>query len=151
MEATSWGPTWPLGVKMLLQPAGPLGCERDPVIGMQSQHAQKNLGTQSRAPAFAWFSSNAHTDLCQERSQDAGVAKGPRVRAYASVRELKPSARASPLAFPLVVVGGRLTCGCCRGAQVKIMKTWDPTGREGPKTPLPDVVVVHTPKVRPTF
>lgn len=30
--------------------------------------------------------------------------------------------------------------------QVKIMKTWDPTGREGPQTPLPDVVVVHTPK-----
>lgn len=26
------------------------------------------------------------------------------------------------------------------------MKTWDPTGRDGPSTPLPDVVVVHTPK-----
>lgn len=43
---------------------------------------------------------------------------------------------------------------CCHSAdcelvhcqQVKIMKTWDPTGREGPQTPLPDVVVVHTPK-----
>jgi len=32
------------------------------------------------------------------------------------------------------------------GIKVKIMKTWDPTGRDGPKTPLPDVVVVHTPK-----
>ena len=26
------------------------------------------------------------------------------------------------------------------------MKTHDPSGRDGPKTPLPDVVVVHTPK-----
>jgi small subunit ribosomal protein S3e len=32
------------------------------------------------------------------------------------------------------------------GIKVKIMKTYDPTGRDGPKTPLPDVVVVHTPK-----
>ncbi len=30
--------------------------------------------------------------------------------------------------------------------QVKIMKSWDPTGREGPRTPLPDVVKVHEPK-----
>jgi len=29
---------------------------------------------------------------------------------------------------------------------VKIMKAWDPTGKEGPKIPLPDVVVVHNPK-----
>ena len=26
------------------------------------------------------------------------------------------------------------------------MKKWDPTGREGPKTPLPDVVTVLAPK-----
>ena len=26
------------------------------------------------------------------------------------------------------------------------MKEWDPTGRQGPKTPLPDVVTVHAPK-----
>lgn len=26
------------------------------------------------------------------------------------------------------------------------MKEWDPSGRQGPKTPLPDVVVVHAPK-----
>ena len=26
------------------------------------------------------------------------------------------------------------------------MKAWDPAGKEGPKTPLPDVVVVHNPK-----
>ena len=30
--------------------------------------------------------------------------------------------------------------------QVKIMKEWDPTGKQGPKVPLPDVVTVHTPK-----
>jgi hypothetical protein len=29
---------------------------------------------------------------------------------------------------------------------VKIMKTHDPRGIDGPKAPLPDVVVVHTPK-----
>ena len=26
------------------------------------------------------------------------------------------------------------------------MKDWDPTGRQGPKMPLPDVVKVHEPK-----
>ena len=26
------------------------------------------------------------------------------------------------------------------------MKDWDPTGKQGPKIPLPDVVTVHTPK-----
>ena len=26
------------------------------------------------------------------------------------------------------------------------MKDWDPTGKQGPKTPLPDVVTVHAPK-----
>ncbi len=26
------------------------------------------------------------------------------------------------------------------------MKAWDPSGKEGPKIPLPDVVVVHNPK-----
>lgn len=31
-------------------------------------------------------------------------------------------------------------------SQVKIMKTHDPRGVDGPKAPLPDVVVVHTPK-----
>ena len=30
--------------------------------------------------------------------------------------------------------------------QVKIMKEWDPKGKIGPKTPLPDVVTVHQPK-----
>ncbi len=30
--------------------------------------------------------------------------------------------------------------------QVKIMKDFDPTGRNGPKIPLPDVVKVHEPK-----
>ncbi len=32
-------------------------------------------------------------------------------------------------------------------AQVKIMKDFDPTGKRGPKTPLPDVVKVIEPKV----
>jgi hypothetical protein len=26
------------------------------------------------------------------------------------------------------------------------MKDWDPSGKSGPKNPLPDVVTVHTPK-----
>jgi hypothetical protein len=30
--------------------------------------------------------------------------------------------------------------------QVKIMKDWDPTGRQGPKMPMPDVIKVHEPK-----
>jgi hypothetical protein len=32
--------------------------------------------------------------------------------------------------------------------QVRIMKDWDPSGRRGPKEPLPDVVKVLDPKVR---
>eukprot|EP00192_Tetraselmis_astigmatica_P018332 CAMPEP_0117662276 /NCGR_PEP_ID=MMETSP0804-20121206/7970_1 /TAXON_ID=1074897 /ORGANISM="Tetraselmis astigmatica, Strain CCMP880" /LENGTH=233 /DNA_ID=CAMNT_0005469171 /DNA_START=98 /DNA_END=799 /DNA_ORIENTATION=- len=32
------------------------------------------------------------------------------------------------------------------GIKVKIMKDWDPKGKLGPKTPLPDVVTVHQPK-----
>merc|ERR1712063_182840 len=32
------------------------------------------------------------------------------------------------------------------GLKVKIMKEWDPKGKVGPKTPLPDVVTVHQPK-----
>ena len=32
------------------------------------------------------------------------------------------------------------------GIKVKIMKEWDPTGRVGPKTPLPDVVTLLSPK-----
>lgn len=48
----------------------------------------------------------------------------------------------------VVVTAALGASGRVRGVQVKIMKTWDPTGRDGPKTPLPDVVVVHTPKVR---
>jgi small subunit ribosomal protein S3e len=29
---------------------------------------------------------------------------------------------------------------------VKIMLDWDPKGKQGPKTPLPDIVTIHTPK-----
>ncbi|KAF6252601.1 40S ribosomal protein S3 [Scenedesmus sp. NREL 46B-D3] len=32
------------------------------------------------------------------------------------------------------------------GIKVKIMKDWDPTGRQGPKMPMPDVIKVHEPK-----
>jgi len=32
------------------------------------------------------------------------------------------------------------------GIKVRIMKDWDPSGKQGPKIPLPDVVTVHTPK-----
>ncbi|GJV81149.1 40S ribosomal protein S3-1-like protein [Tanacetum coccineum] len=32
------------------------------------------------------------------------------------------------------------------GIKVKIMLDWDPTGKVGPKTPLPDNVVIHMPK-----
>lgn len=32
------------------------------------------------------------------------------------------------------------------GIKVKIMKEWDPTGKVGPRTPLPDVVTVLAPK-----
>lgn len=35
--------------------------------------------------------------------------------------------------------------------QVRIMKDWDPTGRQGPKMPLPDVVKVHEPKEEEVF
>lgn len=31
---------------------------------------------------------------------------------------------------------------------MKIMKEWDPTGKVGPRVPLPDVVTVLAPKVR---
>ncbi len=33
------------------------------------------------------------------------------------------------------------------GIKVRIMKEWDPTGKVGPRTPLPDVVTVLAPKV----
>ena len=34
----------------------------------------------------------------------------------------------------------------CNDAQVKIMKEWDPSGKQGPKMPLPDIVKIHEPK-----
>ncbi|GBF97206.1 40S ribosomal protein S3 [Raphidocelis subcapitata] len=37
------------------------------------------------------------------------------------------------------------------GIKVRIMKDWDPTGRQGPKTPMPDVVKVHEPKEEESF
>lgn len=32
------------------------------------------------------------------------------------------------------------------GIKVKIMLEWDPKGKQGPTTPLPDVVTIHPPK-----
>ena len=32
------------------------------------------------------------------------------------------------------------------GIKVKIMLDWDPKGKQGPKTPIPDVVTIHPPK-----
>ncbi|KAG2403169.1 40S ribosomal protein [Vigna angularis] len=32
------------------------------------------------------------------------------------------------------------------GIKVKIMLDWDPKGKQGPVTPLPDIVTIHTPK-----
>lgn len=32
------------------------------------------------------------------------------------------------------------------GIKVKIMLDWDPKGKQGPMTPLPDLVTIHTPK-----
>lgn len=29
---------------------------------------------------------------------------------------------------------------------MKIMLDWDPKGKQGPTTPLPDLVTIHTPK-----
>ena len=34
----------------------------------------------------------------------------------------------------------------CVGIKVKIMLDWDPKGRTGPKTPIPDTVTIHNPK-----
>lgn len=32
------------------------------------------------------------------------------------------------------------------GIKVKIMLDWDPKGKVGPTTPMPDLVSIHTPK-----
>jgi len=37
------------------------------------------------------------------------------------------------------------------GIKVKIMKAHDPSGKEGPRLPLPDVVIVHNPKEEEVF
>ncbi|GKV24773.1 hypothetical protein SLEP1_g34342 [Rubroshorea leprosula] len=41
------------------------------------------------------------------------------------------------------------------GIKVRIMLDWDPKGKQGPTTPLPDLVTIHAPKdeedyIRPT-
>ncbi|MCL7030724.1 hypothetical protein MKW94_011399, partial [Papaver nudicaule] len=37
------------------------------------------------------------------------------------------------------------------GIKVKIMLDWDPKGKNGPMTPLPDVVTIHQPKDEEDF
>ena len=52
-------------------------------------------------------------------------------------------------------VGRVLKCGCelqgVLGIKVKIMLDWDPKGKQGPMTPLPDVVIIHSPKEEEEF
>ncbi|KAI7737264.1 hypothetical protein M8C21_022997, partial [Ambrosia artemisiifolia] len=45
-----------------------------------------------------------------------------------------------------VMENGAKGCEGVLGIKVKIMLDWDPTGKLGPKTPLPDNVVIHMPK-----
>ncbi|KAE8700374.1 40S ribosomal protein S3-3 [Hibiscus syriacus] len=37
------------------------------------------------------------------------------------------------------------------GIKVKIMLDWDPKGKQGPVTPLPDLVTIHPPKEEEEF
>ncbi|XP_020084205.1 40S ribosomal protein S3-2-like isoform X1 [Ananas comosus] len=37
------------------------------------------------------------------------------------------------------------------GIKVKIMLDWEPKGKQGPKTPLPDLVTIHAPKDEEEF
>lgn len=37
------------------------------------------------------------------------------------------------------------------GIKVKIMLDWDPKGKQGPTTPLPDLVTIHPPKEEEDF
>lgn len=37
------------------------------------------------------------------------------------------------------------------GIKVKIMLDWDPKGKQGPTTPLPDLVTIHPPKEEEEF
>lgn len=37
------------------------------------------------------------------------------------------------------------------GIKVKIMLDWDPKGKQGPMTPLPDLVTIHPPKEEEEF
>jgi len=37
------------------------------------------------------------------------------------------------------------------GIKVKIMLDWDPKGKQGPMTPLPDLVTIHPPKEEGEF
>lgn len=37
------------------------------------------------------------------------------------------------------------------GIKVKIMLGWDPEGKQGPTTPLPDLVTIRTPKTEEEY
>nr|XP_010932434.1 40S ribosomal protein S3-3 isoform X2 [Elaeis guineensis] len=45
-----------------------------------------------------------------------------------------------------VMESGAKGCEGVLGIKVKIMLDWDPKGKQGPATPLPDLVTIHTPK-----
>ncbi|KAK3041737.1 hypothetical protein RJ639_000661 [Escallonia herrerae] len=47
--------------------------------------------------------------------------------------------------IPIVVFDRSLSTQAVLGIKVKIMLAWDPTGKNGPTTPLPDLVTIHTP------
>ncbi|GER49111.1 40S ribosomal protein S3, partial [Striga asiatica] len=45
-----------------------------------------------------------------------------------------------------VMESGAKGCEGVLGIKVKIMLDWDPKGKQGPTTPLPDLVTIHPPK-----
>ncbi|OIW03468.1 hypothetical protein TanjilG_14693 [Lupinus angustifolius] len=45
-----------------------------------------------------------------------------------------------------VMESGAKGCEGVLGIKVKIMLDYDPKGKQGPKTPLPDIVTIYTPK-----
>lgn len=68
-----------------------------------------------------------------------------------SSREFTALAQGQIQVFARVWLFMRTTCwlerhACRAGVQVKIMRPHDAEGKQGPKTPLPDVVTIHEPK-----
>lgn len=52
---------------------------------------------------------------------------------------------------PVSGAGGRDDKAAPLCLQVKIMKEWDPSGKQGPSIPLPDIVTIHEPKDNEEF